>query len=441
MKTKLKFLIKNSLDRKIKNKWFVVVNILLAIAVVALININSIITYFGGDFDNKTNIYVVDQTDGIYDLFTEYMKQNKINLYGNDEDDQFVIINYDGTYEDAVKMLEENEDEKNSVVLVFKESETNVLDVQMISNNYLNLTDIPTITNSINSVKVVLGIEKYNISEEQILALTSSVEIDRVVLGENDASGENADLIMTAVFPIVILPFFMLVIFLVQMVGAEVNDEKTTKGMEIIISNVSPGTHFAAKAISGNVFVLLQGLLLIIYFILGLVVAGMVNGGSGAGIIEQVTSMLDGVFSASFISSLSYIIPLALILMVITFVAYSLVAGILASMTTNPEEFQQILTPIMLVLLIGYYLAIMASMFKGSLFIKIFGYIPFVSAILSPSLLITGDFGIINFIIAIIIMVAVVFILIKYGLKVYKVGILNYSSGGMFKKIAEALKK
>ena len=43
---------------------------------------------------------------------------------------------------------------------------------------------------------------------------------------------------MQTVFPLVILPFFMLVVILVQMIGAEVNDEKTTRGMEIIISKL-----------------------------------------------------------------------------------------------------------------------------------------------------------------------------------------------------------
>ena len=61
---------------------------------------------------------------------------------------------------------------------------------------------------------------------------------------------ENMNIIMSSVFPILILPFFMLSLFLVQMIGAEVNDEKTTRGMEIIISNVSPKTHFFSKIIA-----------------------------------------------------------------------------------------------------------------------------------------------------------------------------------------------
>ena len=57
------------------------------------------------------------------------------------------------------------------------------------------------------------------------------------------------ELVMGVAFPIMILPFFMLTMYLVQMIGAEINEEKTTKSMEIIISNVSPKTHFFSKLI------------------------------------------------------------------------------------------------------------------------------------------------------------------------------------------------
>ena len=37
-------------------------------------------------------------------------------------------------------------------------------------------------------------------------------------------------------------------------------------------------------------------------------------------------------------------------MIILTFVAYSLLAGILASMTTNVEDFQQLQTPIVIIL-------------------------------------------------------------------------------------------
>jgi ABC-2 type transport system permease protein len=109
-------------------------------------------------------------------------------------------------------------------------------------------------------------------------------------------------------------------------------------------------------------------------------------------------------------------------------------------MTTNNEDYQQLQTPIIIVSLIGYYLSIMAGLFEGSTFIKVLSFVPFISAILAPSLLVLGQIGITEFIIAIILIIITIYLLIKYGLRVYKVGILNYSSKDLWKKMFKALK-
>ena len=114
--------------------------------------------------------------------------------------------------------------------------------------------------------------------------------------------------------------------------------------------------------------------------------------------------------------------------MLLTFVAYSLLAGILASMSTNAEDYQQVQVPIVIVLLLGYYLSIMAGMFKGALFIKVLSFVPFISAILSPSLLVMGQIGVIEVLISVVLMIVTIYLLIKYGLRVYKVGILSMIS-------------
>ena len=134
-------------------------------------------------------------------------------------------------------------------------------------------------------------------------------------------------------------------------------------------------------------------------------------------------------------------IPFVLILMLITLLGYSLLAGILASMTTNMEDFQQLQTPMMVILLVGFYLSLMSTMFDGSLFIRIVSYVPFISAILSPSLLLSGVIGIKDIILSILLMVVVIYLLIKYGLRIYKEGILNYSSNKLWKKMFKALKE
>ena len=66
--------------------------------------------------------------------------------------------------------------------------------------------------------------------------------------------------------------------------------------------------------------------------------------------------------------------------------------------------------------------------------------VPFISAILAPSLLVLGQIGLIEIGISVLLMVITIFLLIKYGLRVYKVGILNYSSNNLWKKMVSALK-
>ena len=442
MRSKLNYLTSVSLKRKIKTKWFLIANILLAIIIVGAINIDSIISFFGGDFDKKQEIYVIDNTSISYDIFNQQMKNISNSIKENKEEFNYKIEKYNKSIKDAKIMLENDDKKNNALIVVFNPSKENVIDVELISKEYIDIIDTQTITGAINNTKVALAILNSNISAEEINEIYSPIEIKRTFLDDEMTSeDESMEMIVTTVFPVIILPFFMLTIFLVQMIGAEVNDEKTTRGMEIIISNVSPKTHFFSKIIAGNLFVILQGILLVIFSGLGLFIRKLIGGSDiVGGLGDEVGGILSKLINSSFGEQLIYIIPLTLILMLLTFLAYSLLAGVLASMTTNIEDFQQLQTPIMIISLIGYYLAMMAGVFKGALFIKILSFVPFISAILSPSLLVLGQIGILEISISIIITIITIWLLIKYGLKIYKVGILNYSSNGLWKKMFKALK-
>lgn len=439
MKSKLNYLISMSLNRKIKTKWFLIANIILGLVIVGIINVDSIITFFGGDFDNAQKVYVIDDTNRAYDILAEQLNASSLEIVDSSES-AFEIIKYEENIDKVPELIEED---KDIIVINLKEDETNGLKATIISQSFIDTIDYQLITNALTNTKVSLNILNSDISIEELNKLYEPIEIEREILNENEKSeDENTNMIMTTVFPVIILPFFMLSIFLVQMIGAEVNDEKTTRGMEIIISNVSPKTHFASKVVAGNLFVLIQGVLLVIYGAIGLLVRKVIGGNSIVnGLGSEIGDILNGILNSSLGSQLIYIIPLILILMILTFIAYSLLAGILASMTTNTEDFQQLQTPIMIISLVGYYLATMASVFDGALFIKIFAFVPFISAILAPSLLILGQIGVIETIISILIMIITNYLLIKYGMRIYKVGILNYSSKGLWKKMFKAARK
>lgn len=437
MSSKLNYLIGVSLKRKIKTKWFLIVNIILAVAIIGIINIDSIISFFGGDFNEKQKVYVVDNTNMSFDLFSSQLKEMDINI-NKKEEDSFSLEKLNTENEARDKIHED----KDAIAIIFDNDEEKVMKSKIISDGYIDTIDYQMYVNAITNTKVGLAISKSNISPEEISRIYEAPIIDRIIIDENKKSeDESMEMIMTTVFPAFILPFFILTIFLVQMIGAEVNDEKTTKGMEIIISNVSPKTHFFAKIFAGNFFIIIQGLLLIAFMGIGLFIRKMVGGSSiVGGLGTEISGILGKILDTGFGEKLIYIIPLTLLLMICTFVAYSILAGVLASMTTNIEDFQQIQTPIMIISMIGYFLATMAGVFNGSIFIRILSYVPLISAILSPSLLVLGQIGVIDIIISLVIVIITNIIFVKYGLKIYKEGILNYSSKGLWKKIFKALK-
>ena len=237
------------------------------------------------------------------------------------------------------------------------------------------------------------------------------------------------------------MPFFFLILMVTQMIGAEINEEKTSKSMEIIVTSVSPKIHFMSKMITSNLYAIIQCVLFVIYFGIGVLVRRIVTGTSLTGSLgESTTKLLNAFVESGMLSNILKCLPFIIIMILLSFFAYSLLAGILASMTTSQEDFQQLQTPMMMLIMAGYFLAIMASTYEKSTFIIVISMIPFISCILSPVLLFLGQITIVHVLISVGLLLLVIYLLLKYGLRIYKAGILNYSSSNLWKKMLESVK-
>ena len=427
MTDKFWYLTKQSLNKKIKSKWFLGINILLALVVIALININSIIAFFGGDFNEEIKILVIDNTEVSYPVFKETM-----NTLTKEEDTGKITVKKETRPEEKLKKKLKD----NQIAIVFDNDEENFVSSKIISNEKIDNTTYQYITQGLNATKTSVALTKTNTDPVLLAKISSPMEVERVVLSNGKSVDENMEMVMGTLFPTLILPFFMLIIFLVQMIGGEICEEKTTKSMEIIISNVSPKVHLFSKVLASNFFIIIQAILLVIYSVIGILIStkGQLQ------LNPNVDTLLTATVSSGFLDKVLNLLPAVIILMILSFIAYSLIAGILASMTTNMEDFSQIQTPIMLVLLAGYYLAIMAGMFDGSTFIRVLSYVPFLSCLIAPSLYIIGQITMIDVIISILILGLTIFLMTKYGLKIYKIGILNYSNEKIWTRFAKAIK-
>ncbi len=436
MKTKMKFLINQSLKKKIQTKWFKVANILILILLVGVVNIDRVISFFGGDFQNITKIYIVDNASS-YEMFA-----NSFNTLSESLDD---LGNYEleKSSKDISELKEEISD-KEDIILNISLDDKEYIKADVISFDPIGTITEQLLQTSLNSVKSAYVMQSSGFTESEIAALTSNVLINKEVTNpELDENAEGRDIVSSGLIIVLIVPFFLLITMLTQMIGAEINDEKSTRSMEIIISNVSPKIHFASKIISSTLFVIIQALALVFYAAIALLIRKLLT--SSVGVSSEVTGFvtdtLTMVKNTGVLDLLIKGAPFIILLFLFSFLAYAIIAGVLASMTTNIEDYQQLQTPLMIILMVGYYIAIMASAFEGALFVKVVAYIPMLSFLIAPVIYLLGQIGLIELIISTTVCGVVTYFLFYFGLRIYKVGILNYSSQNLWKKIFKSVKE
>ena len=438
MKNKLLFLIKTSINKKIKTKWFKVVNIILCILIVALSNIDRLITIFGGDFNKPTKVYVIDEI-GYYDEFESIFNKYTKNVEGLGK---YKIEKSDK----SIKELKKKIIDKDDVIVTLSPSNETYLKSDIYTYDVIETLPLQVFSASLNSLKSTIVMETSGLSQQEIISITSNATIKTVTTNkELDSNAKAKDIISAGLIMIFIVPFFLFITLLTQMIGAEVNDEKSTRSMEIIISNVPPKYHFIAKIIASTSFVILQASLIFGYGILAVVLRKLFGGVTTFAASNDVTKFIKETYSlvkaSGAINILLKGLPLILLLFLLNILVYAIVAGVLASMTTSVEDYQQLQSPLMITMIIGYYVAMMASVFDGSVFVKVVSYIPMLSALVAPTIYMLGQTTIFELLISNVICLITVFIVYTFGLRIYKVGILNYSSKDLWKKVFKSLKE
>ncbi len=437
MKSKLSFLINNNLKKKFSSKVFLFINVILLILIIGVVNIDKIVEFFGGDFSKPTIIYVDDNINS-FDFFEDSFNETIVYL---SDTIKYEIVKLDVSLEK--KKSEIINDKTKDIILVLDIDDNNYMTSKIISYDYIDSILYQSIVNALNNTKTNLMLSHSEVSSELLTNLLSDVQIEREFLSDEiEENEELLNMISSIVIPVFIVPIFLLIVMSVQLIGAEINEEKSSRSMEIIISSVPAKTHFLSKIISTNIFIISQNILLLVYSFLGLTIRTLITDkklSDSFGL--NISSYIDTFLESGMLNKIVNALPIIIILILLTFLIYSLFAGILASMTTSMEDFQQLQTPIFLVLMLAYYLAIIASIYDKALFIKIFAFVPFVSGILAPVLFLLGQISYLELIISMIILVIFNYLFMHYGFKIYKVGILNYSSNKLWDKMFKAIRE
>jgi len=405
-KNKAWFLIGFSLRRKIFRKSFFISNGLILLVVAALANLDQIITFFSTSEPPSFTVYYEDAFDNQYQsIFTQ-------SVNGQLPDGQSItVVPYTG------QMLTADD----QLIII--------LDEGFVANIESN-TSIPTLTynalvQSLNQVKLIEISSQYNLSLEEVMRLSTPVSIDRAILVEQVTSEEDT-LIQQGVAYAITLPLFLALVFVIQMVGMEIFEEKSTKSTEIILSNVTPQDHLIAKIASTNLYSWIQFILFFIYGVFGFTTRN---------IIESFVGESSGIDVSVFVQDIFNVLPLILVLYLLTNMIYSLIMAVLAATAYEMEDFQKIISPLMITMVIGFYVGLFVIIVPDTTFAVFMAHIPLFSLMIAPALWVNGVLRWWNIAIIIIIQVVTLLILYRYGAKTYKQAILDYSGQGVFQRL------
>ena len=414
---KFKYLVKYGLIKRVGRKAFLIANIVIAILLIAIVNLPTIISLFGGDDEEITNIYIevinetdeVDLSDDLSVLFNEpfqgYAYYVLTPLAIGD-------LNLDAFWAD----------ENFDIILHFT-GDISAPEVTIYSKS-------PELTPSL-STQIELQLINYQLGGYQRPTFTS-------VLAP-DYEDPNQEIMLSSITSMLILPMFILITMATQFVGVDIIEEKSTKAIETIISSVPSKIHFLSKIVSSIFFVIIQGALVVIYTTL----ASLIGGGlSSSGLVNLPVG------ETSLLSSLAELIPnwpavviMSLLFMVVGTLFYLVISALFASMAVTQEDYQQFQSPLMLMLLGGFYIGIFAPMAGGTGFMKVMAFVPIFTPIVAPVAFASGILSLFEAIIALVVVVLIFILSLYVVAPVYKVAILSYDQTKFFSRIKNYFKK
>lgn len=405
---KLKFLISFGLKKRLLKKSFLISNIIIGLLTILIINLPTIIGLFDNDNDQTVQIaYITDNET------TSYITSLDATLNQGLEAPMFIFT-------EATTELEDTffDQQQYDILLLLSAQETSI-NIQLYR---FNTTYDTAILQTLQLLDVIDQNQNYMPPTTETF-LPQDYEdpvINEIISG------------LSSVFT---LPLFLILTFGIQFVGVDIIEEKSSKAIETIISSVKASIHFLSKIIASLIFILIQSILLIIYGLIGSAI-----GNQSASLTGMSTESLTEVFAQYFPNWQSILVITALFIL-IGAMLYLVIAALTASIATTQEDYQTFQGPIMILLVIGFYISLFASAAGGDTILKVASFIPFFAPMTVPVAYASGLLSNIEVFLALFTLLVSTGIVIVLVTPIYKVAILSYEQTKLFQRLKFYIQK
>lgn len=414
---KFKFLIKYGLKKRIFRKSFLIANLVIAVLFVGIVNLPTIIGWFGNGDDQTENVSV------------DVYNQTTMDTIGTDLEYN-LNLPYEGyeffEFEDVTQSFDED---------AFWETE-NAADVSLIISGDISSPVIAIYSKVPEYNQMIMSEIEMLIINYQIVDYQSPVF--ETIMAPDYEDPDNAAAI-SSLMSLLVLPLFVLITMATQFVGVDIIEEKSTKAIETIIASVPAKLHFLSKITSSILFVLIQGLLIIVYGGIAALL-GNINAAASAVVPTGVDVHLLK-YLAEILPNWPMVLFIALLFIIVGTLFYLVIAALFASMAVTQEDYQQFQSPLMLMLVGGFYITIFAPMVDGYGFMKIMAFIPIFTPMVAPVAFASGIMSIGEALIALAIMLLALVSALYIVAPVYKIAILSYDQTKFVKRIKSYFKK
>ena len=280
-------------------------------------------------------------------------------------------VNFD--YKDEASAKEAIKDEKLKGYLTI-DQEDSVLKAVYHGETSLEIAIKLGVTSKLNELQDQLNRSAANLSQEQEKRLEQTVNFTEKI----DESKENKKMIQT--FAAAGLGFFlyMILITYASVTAQEVASEKGTKIMEVVFSSIRASHYFYARMLA---------LLLVILTHIGIYVVGGLAAillFKDLPILAQ-SGILNHIGEAFSLNTLLFVL--------VSLFMYVVLAAFLGSMVSRPEDSGKALSPLMILIMGGFFGVTALGAAGDNLILKIGSYIPFISTFFMPFRTINGYAG------------------------------------------------
>lgn len=408
-KRKVKEIVKFSISKNLQNKWFVILNIFMLLAMIITTNLENIQNLLESQnielFHDDIVVEIIDKENIATGKFEKAFEENE---------------------KVEVKQVEKNEYTKETiedttiVVELLTDSET-VVKSKITSKEGVDGVVYDLILQTITEIRSEIFAKENNIPLEKLEVMDEELNIERIMLGVDAENYDTKEIIKTVSTFLI----YMISIFVFSLIANEIAQEKVSKSIEYVLTSVTEKEYLLAKIISVISLIVFQAVYFVIYYMIGNLINSLINiSYLNTGESADLLTLMSGIDKEIVL----YILTV-FVYGLLTLILMSIIQAAISSKTTNMSEAGNTIMLLTTITIFAYFftLVLITPYTNMTPFIYIISCVPLLSNYFIPAIMIIGQATTLQIIASLALLIISIPVTFKICAKIFKNGVLDYN--------------